>query len=75
VRLAHGVETGLVIRTPEGEYREIEQPLAPADRLPLPYAGWAVPKRMQRLGVAQPAAPEAQKALPAPKQELESVDD
>ncbi|WP_344508762.1 ubiquinol-cytochrome c reductase cytochrome b subunit [Dactylosporangium maewongense] len=52
-RLAHGMETGVVIRTPDGEYREIEQPLAAADQLPLPYAGWVVPKRMQRVGAAQ----------------------
>jgi ubiquinol-cytochrome c reductase cytochrome b subunit len=57
-RLAHGLATGVVIRTPDGEYRETEQPLAPADRLPLPYAGWAVPKRMQRVGAARPTLPE-----------------
>ncbi|WP_433073557.1 cytochrome bc1 complex cytochrome b subunit [Dactylosporangium sp. CA-052675] len=56
-RLAHGLETGVVIRMPDGEYREIEQPLAPADALPLPYTGWAVPKRMQRVGAARPVLP------------------
>ncbi|WP_432994488.1 cytochrome bc1 complex cytochrome b subunit [Dactylosporangium sp. CA-233914] len=54
-RLAHGVETGLVVRMPDGEYRGIEQPLAPERELPLPYTGWVVPKRMKRLGALPPA--------------------
>ncbi|MEV6929488.1 ubiquinol-cytochrome c reductase cytochrome b subunit [Dactylosporangium sp. NPDC051485] len=67
-RLAHGLETGLVIRMPDGEYREIEQPLADAERLPLPYAGWAVPKHMQRVGASRPMVEE-----PA-RPELEGTD-
>ncbi|MGI5240809.1 cytochrome bc1 complex cytochrome b subunit [Dactylosporangium sp. CA-139066] len=71
-RLAHGLETGIVIRTPDGEYREIEQPLARPGELPLPYAGWAVPKRMQRLGVNRPAlerAPDKAELEKAPAKE------
>ncbi|WP_432842401.1 cytochrome bc1 complex cytochrome b subunit [Dactylosporangium sp. CA-092794] len=90
-RLAHGVETGLIIRTPDGEYREIEQPLGPVDRLPLPYTGWVVPKRMKRLGALPPTPrgfwraieppgpvaiePPKQAAIEPPEQKRESVDD
>jgi ubiquinol-cytochrome c reductase cytochrome b subunit len=51
-RLTHGVETGVMRRDPSGRYVEIHQPLAPAA---LPYAGAAVPKKMNRLGALGPA--------------------
>ena len=56
-RLAHGIETGIIVRSPDGEYRAVEQPLAAPDELPLPYAGWAVPKRLKRLGAVAPPPP------------------
>ncbi|GAA3382290.1 cytochrome bc1 complex cytochrome b subunit [Cryptosporangium minutisporangium] len=55
--LAHGVETGIIRRMPDGAYTEIHQPLAPPDdqgRTELPYAGWAVPKKVNRLGALRP---------------------
>jgi ubiquinol-cytochrome c reductase cytochrome b subunit len=51
--LAHGVETGIIRRLPSGGFAEIHQPLNGAD--PLPYAGWAVPKKMNRIGALGPA--------------------
>ena len=52
--LAHGIETGLIKRLPQGEYIEVHQPLGPVDShghpIPLPYQGAALPKRMNKLG-------------------------
>jgi ubiquinol-cytochrome c reductase cytochrome b subunit len=51
--LAHGVETGIIRRLPSGEFVEIHQPLGPVDahgHSELEYAGWTVPKKMNRLG-------------------------
>jgi ubiquinol-cytochrome c reductase cytochrome b subunit len=57
--LAHGVETGIIKRLPDGRFVEIHQPLGPVDDhghpLPLDYAGWVVPKKMNRLGALAPA--------------------
>jgi ubiquinol-cytochrome c reductase cytochrome b subunit len=57
--LAHGVETGIIKRLPDGRFMEIHQPLAPVDDHghpePLEYAGWVVPKKMNRLGALAPA--------------------
>jgi ubiquinol-cytochrome c reductase cytochrome b subunit len=56
--LAHGVETGIIKLLPNGQYIEVHQPLAPADghgHAELPYAGWTVPKKMNRLGALAPA--------------------
>jgi ubiquinol-cytochrome c reductase cytochrome b subunit len=39
--LAHGVETGIIRRCPDGRFVEVHQPLPPAE-----YAGWVVPKKM-----------------------------
>ncbi|WLP90362.1 cytochrome bc complex cytochrome b subunit [Gordonia sp. NB41Y] len=54
--LAHGIETGIIKRLPQGEYIELHQPLGPVDShghaIPLPYEGAAVPKRMNKLGSA-----------------------
>ncbi|GAC51946.1 MULTISPECIES: cytochrome bc1 complex cytochrome b subunit [Gordonia] len=54
--LAHGIETGIIKRLPQGEYIELHQPLGPVDDhghpIPLPYQGAALPKRMNKLGSA-----------------------
>jgi quinol---cytochrome-c reductase cytochrome b subunit len=57
--LAHGVETGIIRRLPDGGFTEVHQPLAIPDRnghAELPYAGWAVPKKINHLGALSPAA-------------------
>jgi ubiquinol-cytochrome c reductase cytochrome b subunit len=74
--LAHGVETGIIKRLPDGRFIEVHQPLAGHSELP--YAGAVVPKKMNRLGAlvptvkgffvpieepVPPAAPEAPEAL------------
>jgi ubiquinol-cytochrome c reductase cytochrome b subunit len=54
--LEHGVETGIIKRLPTGEFIEVHQPLGPVDEHGhgvLPYAGSAVPKRMNKLGTGQ----------------------
>ncbi len=51
--LVHGVETGIIRRLPDGRFEEVHQPLGPVDEHghgQLEYAGWAVPKKMNRLG-------------------------
>jgi ubiquinol-cytochrome c reductase cytochrome b subunit len=56
--LAHGVETGIIRRLPDGRFIEVHQPLAAADdhgHAELDYAGWVVPKKMNRLGALGPA--------------------
>jgi ubiquinol-cytochrome c reductase cytochrome b subunit len=56
--LLHGVETGRLRRAPDGRYYEIRQPLGPVDDRgdgTLPYAGWAVPKVPNRIGLLLPA--------------------
>jgi ubiquinol-cytochrome c reductase cytochrome b subunit len=57
--LAHGVETGIIRRAPDGRFYEVHQPLGPTDDhghpLPLEYAGWVVPKKMNRVGALAPA--------------------
>jgi ubiquinol-cytochrome c reductase cytochrome b subunit len=54
--LEHGIETGIIKRTPDGAYIELHQPLGPVDEhghpIPLEYQGAAVPKRMNKLGFA-----------------------
>jgi ubiquinol-cytochrome c reductase cytochrome b subunit len=55
--LAHGVETGIIKRLPDGRFIEVHQPLALPDEhghAELPYAGWVVPKKMNRLGALVP---------------------
>jgi ubiquinol-cytochrome c reductase cytochrome b subunit len=44
--LTHGVETGIIKRMPDGRFVEVHQPLATTE---LPYAGTAVPKKMNEL--------------------------
>ncbi|MCV7104135.1 cytochrome bc1 complex cytochrome b subunit [Mycobacterium palustre] len=54
--LEHGIETGIIKRLPHGAYIELHQPLGPVDShghpIPLEYEGAAVPKRMNKLGLA-----------------------
>jgi ubiquinol-cytochrome c reductase cytochrome b subunit len=50
--LANGVETGIIVRRPDGGYQEIHQPLGPAA---LDYRGTPVPKKLNRLGPPGPA--------------------
>jgi len=56
--LAHGVETGIIKRLPNGAFVEVHQPLAEPDEhghTELPYRGWVVPKKMNRIGAIGPA--------------------
>jgi ubiquinol-cytochrome c reductase cytochrome b subunit len=56
--LVHGVETGIIKRLPDGRFIEVHQPLGAVDdhgHGELEYAGWAVPKKMNRLGALVPA--------------------
>jgi ubiquinol-cytochrome c reductase cytochrome b subunit len=57
--LAHGVETGIIKRAPDGRFYEVHQPLGPVDEhghpIPLEYIGWTVPKKMNRVGALAPA--------------------
>ncbi|NMO02716.1 cytochrome bc complex cytochrome b subunit [Gordonia sp. TBRC 11910] len=73
--LEHGIETGIVKRLPQGAYIEIHQPLGPVDAqghpIPLPYAGTALPKRMNKLGSAgAPGSGSLLLADPPDQQEL-----
>jgi ubiquinol-cytochrome c reductase cytochrome b subunit len=58
--LAHGVETGIIRRLPDGRFVEIHQPLPVGDGHDgdghggLDYKGWVVPKKMNRLGALAP---------------------
>jgi ubiquinol-cytochrome c reductase cytochrome b subunit len=55
--LAHGVETGIIKRLPDGGFVEVHQPLAAADdhgHVALEYADAPVPKKMNRLGALLP---------------------
>jgi ubiquinol-cytochrome c reductase cytochrome b subunit len=55
--LAHGVETGIIKRLPDGRFVEVHQPLAAPDEhghVQLDYAGWVVPKKMNRIGALAP---------------------
>jgi ubiquinol-cytochrome c reductase cytochrome b subunit len=55
--LAHGVETGIIRRDPDGRFYEVHQPLGPVDNhghSELEYGGWVVPKKMNRVGALIP---------------------
>jgi ubiquinol-cytochrome c reductase cytochrome b subunit len=55
--LAHGVETGIIKRAVDGRFYEVHQPLAEPDahgHVELDYAGWTVPKKMNRVGALLP---------------------
>jgi ubiquinol-cytochrome c reductase cytochrome b subunit len=56
--LAHGIETGVIRRLPNGEFIEVHQPLGPVDAHGhgmLAYGGAPVPKRMNHVGAARRA--------------------
>jgi ubiquinol-cytochrome c reductase cytochrome b subunit len=55
--LAHGVETGIIRRLPDGRFIEIHQPLAVSGNghRALEYAETPVPKKMNKLGALVPA--------------------
>lgn len=54
--LEHGIETGVIVRRPNGEFIELHQPLGPVDdhghAVPLPYEGAVVPTKANQLGAA-----------------------
>ncbi len=50
--LAHGVETGIIKRLPDGRFIEVHQPLAEGH---LEYTGTPVPKKMNKIGALGPA--------------------
>mgnify|MGYP000079464129 CR=1 FL=1 len=53
--LSHGIETGIVVRAPDGRYYERHQPLGPVDEhghSELSYMGAPVPKKMNKVGGA-----------------------
>src|SRR5216117_3827554 len=55
--LTHGVETGIIRRTPDGRFYEVHQPLGRTDdhgHGELPYGGWTVPKMMNKIGALLP---------------------
>ncbi|MFB9177675.1 cytochrome bc complex cytochrome b subunit [Dactylosporangium sucinum] len=55
--LVNGVETGIIRRLPDGRFVEIHQPLpagAGEEGHGPDYAGWVVPKKMNRLGALAP---------------------
>jgi ubiquinol-cytochrome c reductase cytochrome b subunit len=55
--LAHGLETGILMRDPNGRFYEVHQPLAEPDEhghTELEYNGWVVPKKMNRVGALEP---------------------
>ncbi|WP_307788975.1 cytochrome bc1 complex cytochrome b subunit [Glycomyces salinus] len=55
--LAHGLETGILMRDPDGRFYEVHQPLAEPDEhghTELEYSGAPVPKKMNRVGALPP---------------------
>jgi len=77
--LAHGVETGIIKRLPDGRFIEVHQPL-PANghgdghgdgHGELDYGGWVVPKKMNKLGALAPTVKgfffPIEKAAPPPE--------
>jgi ubiquinol-cytochrome c reductase cytochrome b subunit len=50
--LAHGVETGIIKRLPDGRFIEVHQPLGDGH---LEYTGNPVPKKMNKIGALGPA--------------------
>lgn len=71
--LAHGVETGIIRRMPDGRFVEVHQPLG----TDLEYTGATVPKKMNRVGALPPAVrgffvPIERPAPPSPPEESPS---
>src|SRR5262249_25524604 len=55
--LAHGMETGIIRRLPDGRFIEVHQPLTGTDahaRGELAYGGSPVPKKLNQLGALTP---------------------
>lgn len=58
--LAHGIETGIMRRDPDGRFYEVHQPLTEeldehGNPKALEYNGWTVPKKMNRVGALAPS--------------------
>ncbi|WP_280486189.1 cytochrome b [Nocardia farcinica] len=74
--LAHGIETGLIVRLPHGEYIEVHQSLAPVDDHGRPaildYAGAPVPKTLNAVGAAGSPGP-GSFLRPDPPEEAEAL--
>jgi ubiquinol-cytochrome c reductase cytochrome b subunit len=68
--LEHGIETGIITRTPDGTYSEIHQPL---DGKALAYQGASVPKKPNKLGAAGHAVP-GSLLRPDPPEETAALD-
>lgn len=72
--LEHGIETGILMRLPQGEFIEVHQPLGDVDEdghaVPLEYAGATVPSKMNQIGVAGRPPHGALTADPADEAEL-----
>lgn len=71
--LEHGIETGVIVRRPNGEFIELHQPLGPVDdhghAVPLPYEGAVVPTKANQLGAAgKPGTGSFLRADPADEQ-------
>jgi ubiquinol-cytochrome c reductase cytochrome b subunit len=74
--LAHGVETGIIKRLPDGRFIEVHQPLpanghGDGDGHGLDYGRWVVPKKMNKLGALAPTVKgfffPIEKAAPPPE--------
>jgi ubiquinol-cytochrome c reductase cytochrome b subunit len=75
--LEHGIETGIIVRTPTGGFIEVHQPLGPmgphGHALPLDYQAAPVPKKMNKLGAAGRPVP-GSLFTPDPREESTAVD-
>ena len=68
--LEEGIETGIIRRTPEGDFIDLEQPLSDG---PLEYQGARVPRRANDIGLAgQPRA--GTTFRPDPPEEVTALD-
>ncbi|REH39408.1 ubiquinol-cytochrome c reductase cytochrome b subunit [Kutzneria buriramensis] len=67
--LEEGIETGVIRRTPEGDFIDLEQPLADH---PLPYQGAKVPRRANALGLAGKPRP-GSTLRPDPPEEVDQL--
>jgi ubiquinol-cytochrome c reductase cytochrome b subunit len=76
--LAEGIETGIVVRRPDGQFVEIHQPLGSVredgEREEIRYAGAPVPRRMNQLGLAGRGMP-GSLLRPDPQEETDALDE
>ncbi|SDU44057.1 cytochrome bc1 complex cytochrome b subunit [Amycolatopsis keratiniphila] len=73
--LEHGIETGIITRSPHGAFLELHQPLASGDdEQRLDYAGAPVPKKPNALGLAGSPAPGGL-FRPDPRPETQALDE